>query len=166
MIIIEPAVSTDSFVIEKLDSMVWDESASDMVMSDSNYTWRIWIDNALVYAVKKDQGIVGVALAFPAKNGSYCLHKILVDPQWREQHLASNLLDTMLHETDKLQVPTFVTLFADNVKALSLYKNHGFFQDAERTAANRQTNTVRLSRTASDKPHFSANNYLSSIYRE
>ena len=166
MITIEKATRSDSLAIESLDRVVWERrNGGQRTMADADYTWRIWIEHALVYTAKDDGKLVGVALAFPAKSGRYCLHKIFTAEAYREQHAATLLADAILHDTDKLGVDVFVNVFSDNAKALLLFEKQGFSAHPHQTDTNRVTGTTLLTRPAGRKPFFSANNYLYSIYR-
>ena len=65
MITIEKATRSDSLAIESLDRVVWERrNGGQRTMADADYTWRIWIEHALVYTAKDDGKLVGVALAF------------------------------------------------------------------------------------------------------
>lgn len=165
MINIEQAARTDSLALEQLDRMVWEKSMGSRPMNDADYTWRIWIEHAFVFTAKNDCGVVGVALAFPAIGGKFCLHKIFVHPEWRKHRIAARLLDAILNKTDTEGCAVFVNTFSNNLKAIELLEKYGFYKNNDRSDTNRITNTIVLTRQACKKPYFSKNNYLASIYR-
>ena len=165
MISIERAAKTDSLALERLDRIAWDNPALNKPLNDADFTWRVWITHALVYTAKTDSGVVGAALAFPVIGGKFCLHKLIIHPEWRKRRIATCLLDALLHETDTLGNAVFANIFSDNVKAIQLFEKHGFYRNNDQPDSNRLTNTLLLTRQASKKPYFSKNNYLASIYR-
>ncbi len=170
MIKIEQAISTDSLAIEELDRQSWVQNENALPYHDADLTWRVWIEHAIVFTAKEDSVLVGVSLAFPTIVAGLCLHKIFVHQNWQQQNIASRLVDCILEEADRIEIPIFVNIFTNDKKAIALFEKQGFAQKPDQSDSNRITHTTlftRQTRSAKDelKTVRAANSYLASIYK-
>tara|TARA_B100000686_G_scaffold351281_1_gene449563 strand:- start:804 stop:1220 length:417 start_codon:yes stop_codon:yes gene_type:complete len=99
------ALTGDFLAIAALDREAWKQGAAAEFIPDGEHAWRIWIEHAEVFCAEIDGGVVGAVVAFPCKNGSYCLHKVFVDVTCRAQGIGSQLFDQLLEEIDKKKSP-------------------------------------------------------------
>ena len=120
------ALTGDFLAIAALDREAWKQGAAAEFIPDGEHAWRIWIEHAEVFCAEIDGGVVGAVVAFPCKNGSYCLHKVFVDVTCRAQGIGSQLFDQLLEEIDKKKVPVFLTVSPNNEAAIALYEMGGF----------------------------------------
>ncbi|MEA2028373.1 MAG: GNAT family N-acetyltransferase, partial [Campylobacterota bacterium] len=93
---------------------------------DGSHAWRMWVESSLVYVAIEDNQIIGVALAFPSLDGSFCLHKIFVDSTYRGQGVGSALMEHLLQAIDDLGSSAFLTVDPRNSSAIELYAKFGF----------------------------------------
>jgi len=119
---------TDEFTaIAKLDRVAWRESFKGDFIPDGEHVWRIWVEYALtIVAVDNENKIIGVALAFPCNNGTYDVHKLMVDKAHRGEGIGTELMRVLLVEIDKLKVDSFLTVYPKNPPAIALYEKFGF----------------------------------------
>ena len=116
--------------IAALDREAWNHYGQPEIIPDSEHAWRLWCEHALVFVARDDASagkeIVGVVLAFPCLNGSFCLHKVMVREDLRGQGIGSELFVACLDELDTLRVAAFLTVNPENEPAIRLYGKWGF----------------------------------------
>ena len=121
------AKTSEFTAIAKLDREAWKESFKGTYIPDGEHVWRIWVEYALtIVAVDEQENIVGVALAFPCNNGTYDVHKLMVDKAHRGKGIGTELMRVLLVEIDKLKVDSFLTVYPKNPPAIALYEKLGF----------------------------------------
>jgi len=121
------AKTSEFTAIAKLDREAWKESFKGTYIPDGEHVWRIWVEYALtIVAVDEQESILGVALAFPCNNGTYDVHKLMVDKAHRGKGIGTELMRVLLVEIDKLKVDSFLTVYPKNPPAIALYEKLGF----------------------------------------
>ena len=123
---IRRAVPGDFLAIAALDREAWKRGDNAEFIPDGEHAWRIWIEHAVVFCAEDASRILGAVLAFPATNGSYCLHKVFVDEECRGEGIGSQLFDELLQRMDELEVAVFLTVSPANDAAIALYEKWGF----------------------------------------
>jgi len=126
MPIYEKASVSDFLAIAALDREAWKLNNNPEFIPDGEHVWRHWVDYALVYTAKETEKVIGVILAFPCINGTWCVHKVFVDVDKRGSGIGSKLFEVLLNEIDELQVDCFLTVDPDNDSAITLYEKWGF----------------------------------------
>jgi len=121
------AATIDDFLqISELDRVSWKDNRNGEFIPDGEHVWRIWCEHAIVGVADLHGSIGGVVLAFPCRDGTYCLHKIFVDRQRRGVGLGIALMDHILRIADDNKLILFLTVDPGNAKALALYRSSGF----------------------------------------
>lgn len=123
---IRPARPEDFLPIAAIDRTSWGSNRHAEFIPDGEHAWRIWCECALVGVSEERETIAGVVLAFPCRDGSYCLHKILVDPEHRGAGLGMALMRYVLDIADAEGLTLFLTVDPENRKAYELYRKSGF----------------------------------------
>jgi ribosomal protein S18 acetylase RimI-like enzyme len=120
------AQTRDLVAIATLDRKAWKGNKNADFIPDGEHAWRIWIEHALVFCAVDSEAVIGAVLAFPCRNGLYCLHKVFVDPDHRGRGAAHGLLEAILAEIDTMAADVFLTVDPSNVDAVALYERWGF----------------------------------------
>jgi len=123
---IQKATQNDFLAIYELDQEAWKQNHKAEAIPDGSHAWRMWVETSLVYVAKSEGQIIGVALAFPSLDGSFCLHKIFVDVTCRGQGVGSALMDHLLQAIDDLGTSAFLSVDPRNSDAIELYAKFGF----------------------------------------
>jgi [ribosomal protein S18]-alanine N-acetyltransferase len=123
---IERAQPKDFLAVAALDRMAWKQNQHSEFIPDGEHVWRVWCQYALVYVAKKEEKVAAAVLAFPCSDGSYCLHKVMVDESCRGEGIGSKLFEVLLAEIDRLKVDVFLTVDPINENAIKLYTKWGF----------------------------------------
>jgi ribosomal protein S18 acetylase RimI-like enzyme len=126
MIQIEHAFVGDFLKIAQLDRTAWAQNLNSEYIPDGEHVWRIWIEHALVFCAKESDGVLGVALAFPTLEGSFCVHKVFVDKAYRGKGIAGRLFEALFLELDTMDAGCFLTVDPANENAIRLYEKWGF----------------------------------------
>ena len=120
------ATPSDFLAIAALDRQAWRDNRHAEFIPDGEHAWRLWVEHALVFCAEQDGRILGAVEAHPCMNGTWCLHKVFVDPSCRGRGIGSKLIETLLEAIDHLQVDLFLTVDPANEAALNLYERWGF----------------------------------------
>lgn len=123
---IELTVASDFLKVAELDRIAWSSNNNSEYIADGEHSWRIWCEHAVMYTARSEQQIVGAILAFHCENGTYCLHKIMVSPEYRGRKIGSLLFKSLLNDLDLKKVDSFLTVDPDNKAAITLYKKWGY----------------------------------------
>ena len=123
---IRAAAPRDFLGIAALDRVAWRANRQSGFIPDGEHVWRVWCEHALTFVALRGEEIVGVILAFPCNDGTYCLHKVMVDASVRKRGIASRLFEALLAHTDRHGIDLFLTVDPANDKALGLYAKWGF----------------------------------------
>jgi ribosomal protein S18 acetylase RimI-like enzyme len=149
--LIESADPGDFLEIAALDRVAWQDNAGSEFIPDGEHVWRIWCEHALVYVARAPQGrVAGAVLAFPCLDGSFCLHKIFIDRNFRGQGMGGDLFAKLFAALDALGAACFLTVDPENESAIRLYRRWGFNQSLHVTGYYRANeDRLVLTRSAS-----------------
>lgn len=124
------ATSRDFLAIAALDRVAWQNTRQGDFIPDGEHVWRVWCEHALTFVCRDSTGVVlGVVVAFPCTNQSFCLHKAMVARSHQGQGIAARLFEVLLAELDRRQADCFLTVSPDNSRALGLYRRYGFTEE-------------------------------------
>ncbi len=127
---ISPAVVSDFLGVAALDRVAWQDQAESSFIPDGEHSWRIWCEHSVVVVAKTQEGhIVGAVLAFPCLDGSFCLHKVMVDRSHRGCGLGGKLFAALFQILDQRNVDCFLTVDPKNSNAVRLYRKWGFLEE-------------------------------------
>jgi phosphinothricin acetyltransferase len=122
----ERARISDFLSIAELDRIAWKERRYGEFMPDGEHVWRLWVEHALVFAAKQAEKALGAVIAFPCISGTYCAHKVFVDPASRHGGVGTRLCEALLDELDRMGVDSFTTVDPANEGLINLYMGLGF----------------------------------------
>ncbi len=120
------ATFADFLDIAALDRAAWRENLNSAFIPDGEHAWRHWVEDALVFYARDGGHVAGAALAFPCLDGRFCLHKVMVDPAYRGQGIATRLMEMLLEALDSRRADVFLTVDPLNEPAIRLYERWGF----------------------------------------
>lgn len=124
------AAASDFLGVAALDRVAWSDNAGSEFIPDGEHAWRIWCEHAVVVVAKTPESVMaGAVLAFPCVNGSYCLHKVMVDRSHRGAGLGGKLFDALFRILDLRKVDCFLTVDPNNANAIRLYRKWGFLEE-------------------------------------
>lgn len=127
---VEAATTADFLAIAALDRTAWRHAPHGDRIADGEHIWRIWCQEALTFVARAPNDLLaGAVVAFPCLNGSFCLHKAMVDFAFRGQGLGSLLFEGLLSELDRREITCFLTVAPNNQAAIRLYRKWGFCQE-------------------------------------
>jgi ribosomal protein S18 acetylase RimI-like enzyme len=126
MISIRKADKADFLAIARLDRVVWDGYPSSRYIPDGEHVWRHWIEGAVVICALSEDKITGAGCAFPYTDGTFCVHKIFVDKDYRNRKIGTRLLKTLVEVIDTFKQDAFLTVHPQNEAAIRLYTSMGF----------------------------------------
>jgi ribosomal protein S18 acetylase RimI-like enzyme len=118
----------DFLAVAQLDRLAWLDYPNGEVLADGEHTWRIWCELGLVVVAWAGAQAVGAALAFPCRDGRYCLHKLMVHREQQGRGIGKAVMRDLLDRLDAERRTAFLTVNPDNVKAVALYQSLGFTQ--------------------------------------
>lgn len=125
-IIISRSISTDFLQIAALDRVAWLNNAHGEFIPDGEHVWRMWCQHSVMFSAKCGEEIVGAILAFACEDGRYCLHKVMVNDNFRGQGIGGQLFDALFQVLDEKKVACFLTVDPNNSHAIALYESWGF----------------------------------------
>lgn len=123
---IRKAKQGDFLEIHRLDQEVWKQNHKADHIPDGSHTWKIWEVSAIVFVALIDEVIVGVSLAFPTMEQTFCIHKIFVAKELRSQGIGTKLMRALLDKIDNSKALSFLTVDPRNQNALKMYEKLGF----------------------------------------
>lgn len=124
---IKSAEINDFLEISALDRSVWGENKDAQFVPDGEHIWRLWVEYALVYCAVHDNKIIGVILAFPAKDSStYLLHKLFIDYSFRNKGVGKMLFSALCEKLDLLNVNCSLTTASENKRMMAMCEEFGF----------------------------------------
>ncbi len=125
-----PATKADAAEIAALDREAWLGLRHAESIPDGLHAWGIWCKHALTFIARSESGrLLGVVLAFPCSEATYCLHKVMVAEGERGQGIGSRLFSRLVEELDRKEAPCFLTVSPENRRAIELYRKWGFDQE-------------------------------------
>ena len=125
-IIISRSIPTDFLQIAALDRVAWLNNAHGEYIPDGEHVWRMWCQHSVMFSAKCGGEIVGAILAFVCEDGRYCLHKVMVNDNFRRQDIGGQLFDALFQVLDEKKVACFLTVDPNNSHAIALYETWGF----------------------------------------
>ena len=123
---IRRTVPADFLAIAALDREAWKESENAAFIPDGEHIWRLWTEHAIMFCAEVEAQIVGAIVAFPCLDERYCLHKVFVQRDFRDQGIGSQLFEVLLKEIDEKGASVFLTVDPGNEAAIALYEKWGF----------------------------------------
>ena len=128
MIKIKKARTKDFMSIARLDTVIWNQENVDRsFMVDGEHIWKKWVEYALVFCAKNPQGlIVGAVVAFPTIKNGWCIHKLFVVEEYRQDGIGHALISRVLEEIDRQESKVFLSVSPENTGAIKLYQRLGF----------------------------------------
>jgi len=126
---IKDAEITDFLEISELDRRAWGENKDAQFVPDGEHVWRLWVEYAVVCCAVHDKNIIGVIIAFPAKDSSvYLFHKIFIDYDFRDKGVGKRLFSALCKKLDELNVDCSLTTSPENQRMIAICKKFGFTQ--------------------------------------
>lgn len=121
------AVPAGYLDLAALDRRAWAGYPNGPRIVDGEHTWRHWCEDA-VSVVARDEhgGVIGAAVAFACRDGRYCVHKVMTDPDHRGRGVATAVFKRLLEILDVMGVAAFLTVDPANASARKLYERLGF----------------------------------------
>lgn len=123
---ISKAVPADFEALAALDREAWGDNRHSRFVPDGEHTWRIWCEYAVTHTARQEGLLLGAVVAFPVRDGRYCLHKILVAKPARSRGVGSRLFEAAMADLDRMGVACFLTVDPVNERAIGLYEKYGF----------------------------------------
>jgi phosphinothricin acetyltransferase len=123
---VRKAETRDFLAIAALDREAWKQNRNSEFIPDGEHAWRLWVEHALVFCTEINGEIVGTILAFPSVKDTYCVHKVFVSYEHRDQGIGSKLFSVLLQEIDRKKTDAFLTVDPSNNTAIALYNKWGF----------------------------------------
>jgi ribosomal protein S18 acetylase RimI-like enzyme len=121
------AQGRDFLGIAELDRRAWVDNRNPEFIPDGEHVWRVWVDGAYVYLARDHAEIVGAILTFPTRGGTLCVHKVIVDKQYRGRGIGTKLFELLLTDVDThIKASCYLTVDPANTAALKLYEKWGF----------------------------------------
>ena len=141
---------TDFLDIARLDSETI-HHYDILAMADSAVTWKTWIEYALVYSVKNEKNnIIAAVVAFPMSSYGWCIHKVLIRPEYYDKDIAVNMLSALLDEIDQREARAFVTVQPEEKQVIKLFSSLGFQKKTNRAYFNRHDRRFSMTRLAKE----------------
>jgi ribosomal protein S18 acetylase RimI-like enzyme len=109
--------------------------------------WQSWIQSAYTHCLKDGDAIIGVAVATPHGERTNKIEMLFIDPDYQGCGLGSQMLTSLLTQSDIKQAFSCLDVRADRGGAIALYKKHGFIEDTEAQGSGYdRTNFIFMSR--------------------
>src|SRR5664280_2006471 len=94
------AQGKDFLGIADLDRHAWSDSRYGERIPDGEHVWRVWVAGAYVYVARDGAEVVGAIVAFPTRQETLFLHKVMVDKRRRGRGIGTRLFDILLEDID------------------------------------------------------------------
>lgn len=121
------ATNKDFLALAELDRKGWGQNRHSEFIADGEHIWRVWVEHAIVKATFKESKAVGLIVAIPTNDqGLYFIHKIIVDPDSRDQGIGTMLFKELFKETDSLGVRTSLTTDSNNLRMHHICEKLGY----------------------------------------
>ena len=120
--------NTEDFLgIAALDRHAWSDSRHSERIPDGEHVWRVWVAGAYVFVARDGAEVVGAIVAFPTRQGTLFVHKVMVERRYRECGIGSRLFALLLDEIDaNVHASCFLTVDPRNQAAVKRYGSIGF----------------------------------------
>ena len=118
----------DDFLgIAALDRHAWRDGRHPDRIHDGEHVWRVWVAGAYVHVARDGDRVVGAIVAFPTRQGTLFVHKVMVDKQYRGRGIGGRLFDLLLADIDaNVHAACFLTVDPANAAAVRRYERIGF----------------------------------------
>jgi len=121
------AQGRDFLGIAVLDRHAWSDGRHAERIPDGEHVWRVWVAGAYVYVARDGAEVVGAIVAFPTRQGTLFVHKVMVDKRYRGRGIGTRLFDLLLEHIDaNVHAGCFLTVDPTNVAAVKRYGRIGF----------------------------------------
>ncbi len=113
--------------IADLDRRAWSDSRHAESIPDGEHVWRVWVAGAYVYVARDGEQIVGAIVAFPTRQETLFVHKVMVEQRYRGRGIGTRLFDLLLEEIDEsVHASCLLTVDPANKAAVQRYERIGF----------------------------------------
>lgn len=117
----------DFLGIADLDRRAWSDSRFGERIPDGEHVWRVWIAGAYVYVARDGSQVVGAIVAFPTRQGTLFVHKVMVDERYRRRGIGTRLFDLLLEDIDaNVHATCFLTVDPAHEASVKRYERIGF----------------------------------------
>jgi len=121
------ARGTDFVGIADLDRHAWNDGRFAERIPDGEHVWRMWIAGAYVYVARDGGQVVGAIVAFPTRQGTLFVHKVMVDERYRQRGIGTRLFDLLLEDIDaNVHATCFLTVDPAHEASVRRYERIGF----------------------------------------
>jgi len=121
------AEKEDFLAIAALDRHAWSDSRHAERIPDGEHVWRVWVTGAYVFVARDGAEFVGAIVAFPTRQGTLFVHKVMVERRYRERGIGSRLFVLLLEDIDaNVHASCFLTVDPRNEAAVKRYGSIGF----------------------------------------
>lgn len=121
------ALEEDFLGIADLDRRAWSDSRHAERIPDGEHVWRVWVAGTYVYVARDGAQVVGAILAFPTRQETLFVHKVMVDKRYRGRGIGTRLFDLLLEDIDaSVRASCFLTVDPANDSAVRRYERIGF----------------------------------------
>jgi len=121
------AEGEDFLGIAALDRSAWRDGRHPERIPDGEHVWRVWVAGAYVYVARDGNQVVGAIVAFPTRQGTLFVHKVMVDKAWRGRGIGTRLFGLLLVDIDAhVHAACFLTVDPANEAAVERYARLGF----------------------------------------
>jgi ribosomal protein S18 acetylase RimI-like enzyme len=121
------AQAKDFLGIADLDRHAWSDSRYAECIPDGEHVWRVWVDGAFVFVARDGAEVVGAIVAFPTRQETLFVHKVMVDKWHRGRGIGARLFNLLLEDIDaSVRTSCFLTVDPANHAAVQRYERIGF----------------------------------------
>jgi ribosomal protein S18 acetylase RimI-like enzyme len=121
------AQGKDFLGIADLDRHAWSDSRYGERIPDGEHVWRVWVAGAYVFVARDGAQVVGAIVAFPTRQETLFVHKVMVQQHYRGRGIGTRLFDLLLEEIDaSVHASCFLTVDPAKEAAVRRYERIGF----------------------------------------
>ncbi len=121
------AEGRDFLGIATLDRHAWRDGHFPERIPDGEHVWRMWVAGAYVFVARDGAQVVGAIVAFPTRQATLFVHKVMVDKRYRGRGIGTRLFDLLLEDVDaNVRAACFLTVDPGNNAAVKRYARIGF----------------------------------------
>ena len=121
------AQGKDFLGIADLDRHAWSDSRYAERIPDGEHVWRVWVAGAYVFVARDGAQVVGAIVAFPTRQETLFVHKVMVEQRYRGRGIGTRLFDLLLEEIDaSVRASCFLTVDPAKEAAVQRYERIGF----------------------------------------
>jgi ribosomal protein S18 acetylase RimI-like enzyme len=121
------AQGRDFLGIAALDRHAWNDGRHPERIPDGEHVWRVWVAGAHVHVARDGARVVGAIVAFPTRQGTLFVHKVMVDEPYRGRGIGTTLFKMLLADVDaNVHAACFLTVDPAHDAAVKRYQRLGF----------------------------------------